>query len=193
MSWPELETFVPAALRGGPIPPDVAAHAHRQLHDGWKRQVARRIHGAEERALALVVLPAEAAPYVFLFDGRTCEAASPALGSVLAAMADLPKTGMLMKQGANALWRESLSDDQAAARWRALGGDEAFALEPLQHSGRSGGEALQAFAVVRRGHDRVRVELSSDLDLPANQAVWKWARRLAPFLRSDLRAPLLGG
>ncbi|MBS2033247.1 MAG: hypothetical protein JST54_35565 [Deltaproteobacteria bacterium] len=192
MSWPELDTFVPAPLRGGPIPPDVNARANREFRESWQRYVARRVHGAEERALALVVDPATAAPYAFVFDGRSCEAASPALGSVLAAMTGLPKSGMLMKQGANAIWRESLSADQAAARWRALGGDEAFALEPVRHSGRVPTHELNAYAIVRRGQDRVRVELSRDLDLPANAAIRAWAQRLLPFVRPDLREALGG-
>jgi len=182
MSWPSLESFIPEPLRGGPIPDDVAARALERMREGWQRYAARRVHGAPDRALALVAFSPGGAPYAFVFDGRTCEAASPALGGVPAAMAELPGSGMVLRQGGNVLWRESLTDDQAAQRWRALGGDEAFGL-PIEPGARL--DALEAYALVRRGHDRVRVALGDD-------GTRAWAQRLAPFLRADVRAALLG-
>lgn len=172
------------------MPPDVLDAAQARLREGWRKYVARRVHGAPERAIALVALP-QRAPFALLFDGRSLEVASEAgsareAGEALAAM---PVTGMLMRQGSVAIWRESLSEDQAAARWRAFGGDEAFALPPPRHARSSASDALHAYALVRRGADQARVELSTHLDLA--QATRTWATRYAAYLRPDLRV-LLG-
>lgn len=184
MSWPDFESGIPAPLRGGPLPPDVQARAWSQLREGWRKQVARRVHGAEERAIGLVALPPDAAPFALVFDGRTCEAAVPQTERAARELAELPPTGMVMRQGATVLWRESLSADQAASRWRALGGDEAFSLQPALP-----GHGLRAYALVRRGQDRAHVDLSG-LALPANAPIRAWAERFKPFLRADLRAAL---
>jgi len=186
MSWPDFESGIPAPLRGGPIPPDVEARAWSQLREGWRKQVARRVHGAEERAIGLVALPQDAPPFALVFDGRTCEAAVPSTERAARELAELPPSGMVMRQGATLLWRESLSADQAEARWRLLGGDEAFALEPARP-----GTGLRAYAMVRRGQDRVHVELSG-LAEPVNAEVRAWAERFAPFLHGGLRRALFG-
>ena len=82
MSWPELDTFVPARAAR-------RAHSARRERAGRtavSRELAalRRTPGARRRgarACARRRSAAKAAPYAFVFDGRSCEAASPALGS----------------------------------------------------------------------------------------------------------------
>lgn len=191
MAWPDYESLLPAPLRGGPIPPDVSARTWSQLREAWRRQVARRVHGAEVRALALVVMPDEGAPLALVFDGRSCEVATPlppdsqAGPDAVLQLAELPRAGMVMRQGGVLLWRESLSPDQAEARWRQLGGDEAFALAPPRMQQRMHG-APRAYALVRRGGDHAHVELApGGLGLPEPHT--RWAARFVPYLRSDLR------
>jgi hypothetical protein len=191
MAWPDYESLLPAALRGGPIPPDVSARTWVQLREAWRRHLARRVHGAEVRALALVVLPDDGLPQALIFDGRTCEVATPLLpepvagSDALLQLATLPRTGMVMRQGGVLLWRESLSVDLAEARWRQLGGDEAFALAPPRLQPRLPG-APRAYALVRRGGDHAHVELAPGaLGLPEPST--RWAVRLLPYLRPDLR------
>lgn len=191
MAWPDFESLLPAPLRGGPIPPDVSARVWAQLREAWRKQLARRIHGAEARALALMVLPQADAPQALVFDGRSFEVAVPLLPDAVAGpdavlqLAGLPRAGMVMRQGGVLLWRESLSADQAEARWRQLGGDEAFTLSPPRLQPRMAG-APRAYALVRRAGDHAHVELAPG-GLGPPEAPARWAARFAPYLRAELR------
>jgi hypothetical protein len=196
MAWPTFADYVPAPLRGGPLPDDVLERAGRGLREGWMRHVAKRVQGAEERALALVALPTPGAspfgPYALLFDGRTLEIASaePGLessrspGQTLQSLG-LPSSGLIASHAGVSLWRESLSDDQAQQRWRSLGGDEAFALPLGQPEA-----GLEAYALVRRGADRMRVVLTPSL--VRSEVGRAWIERFRQFLREDVSSALRG-
>ena len=196
MAWPTLLDFVPVPLHGGPIPAELEARARQALREAWRRHVAKRVHGADQRALALVALPdGDEGPFCMLYDGRTLEWASAA-----AAPARTPEvppalasaSGLLLRQPGLLLWRESLNDDTATARWRTLGGDEAFGVTP-QATAAAGARRLECYAIVRRGSDRVRLDLGHPARFLLRQSpMQRWAERQAPMLREDVRKLLLG-
>lgn len=190
MGWPDLESCIPAPLRGGPVPPDVRGGALAQLRESWRRYVARRVHGAKERAIALVVLPSAALPFALVLDEHAMECAAPVDSGeeAVRAVEGLPRSGMIMRQGGVVLWRESLTEDRVAARWRELAGDLAFTLPPSRLSGRPVLQGVQAYAIVRRGGDQARIDFGSGLELPAETR--SWLARFASYLPTSLRGVL---